>query len=119
MRKFFVMAGLIAALAIPAAAAAATLHEAHIGTSCSGSGVWHFVNNQTDGATTGWLTAEFTGGNVGPVEADKVNRNTMHWTVEASGELTGASTTTTSGGIVGVPGNLVLSDVTCDVKKAK
>ena len=105
MRKFFVLAGLIAALAIPVVASAAVLSNGS-GQTCGGAlGTWHFVNNQTGGAAAGILTATFSSGIVvtGP---SQVNANTQHFIVEATGTLITASTN--------LPGRLVLSDFTCD-----
>lgn len=114
MRKFLVLAGLIAALAIPAAAAAATLHEAHKGTACpAGSvGVWHFVNNQTGGAPGGTLTAEFSTGTIVDNTPDKVNRSVLQWYV-----LTPAGATLDNANTGNIPGNLVLSDFSCEGSK--
>lgn len=112
MRKFFALAGLIAALAIPAVAAAATLHTAHVGLGCSGGGSFHFVNNQTGGILTpAVLTANFTGGTV-VATADHVTPGTQHWTIDGTGTLLGTTSTT-------LPGKLVLSDFECDAKKPK
>ena len=114
MRKFLVLAGLIAALAIPAAAAAATLHDDHKGTACpAGSvGVWHFVNNQTDGATGGTLTAIFSTGTIVDSTPDKINKNVMQWFVS-----TPAGATLNDANTGSVPGKLVLSDFTCEGSK--
>ena len=109
MRKVFILAGLIAALAIPATAIAATLHPAHVGTTCSEGGTFHFVNNQVGGLLpAGTLTANFSGGQVVAL-ADHITPGTQHWTIEGTGTLTGASTN--------LPGRLVLSDYECDEKK--
>ena len=61
MRKFFVLVGLLAALAIPATAYAATLHAPHQNVfTCSAGGTWHFVQNQTGGSQVdNTLTAVF------------------------------------------------------------
>jgi len=112
MRKRFtplvLVFGLAMALSIPAVAA--DLHGPHVGTECAdGFASLHFVNNQTNQTEwTGTITVDF---NVGPQvvqAADKVNRNVQHfWVFNPSGtELTGASTD--------LPGNLVLSDYTCN-----
>ena len=61
MRKFLLAAGVVAALEIPAAGIAAELQSSHLGSSCKSSGLinWHFVNNQTGGATSGALVAYY------------------------------------------------------------
>ena len=114
MRRFFVVSALLAALAIPAAAAAATLHTPHKGTACpAGSvGTWHFVNNQTDGALGGTLTAIFSTGTIVDSTPDKVNRSVMHWTIS-----TPAGATLNDANTGSVPGNLVLSDYSCEGSK--
>ena len=112
MRKFIVGVALAAALAIPAAATAVDLHQPHVGLGCSAGfvGTFHFVNNQTGGATAkGTLTAVI-GGTQYVVEAYKVNQNVQHFLVEdAEGKIDSASTD--------LPGRLVLSDFTCEEKK--
>ncbi len=81
------------------------------GQSCGDfSGTWHFVNNQSGTTTPGTLTATWSSGescvNVAPV---KVTPNgTQHFYCQASGTLTGASTT--------LSGKLVLSDFACQTK---
>ena len=82
------------------------------GQSCGAdSGNWHFVNNQTNGATGGTLTATFSSGQVCVVGPSKVLNSTMHFDCNGySGELLSASTGS-------VPGRLVLSDYTCDDTK--
>lgn len=111
MRKLFVLAGLVAALAVPTAAMAASLHEAHIGSSCPAGdiGTYHFVNNQTGGTgAAGTLTVQFSSGNQGPIAPYMVLKSVNHYSVTATGTLLGASTT--------LPGNLVLSDLSCKKK---
>ena len=111
MRKLFVLAGLVAALAIPATALAANLHEPHIGSSCPAGdiGTYHFVNNQTGGTgATGALNVQFSSGNQGPIAPYIVLRSVNHFSVTATGTLLGASTN--------LPGMLVLSDYSCKKK---
>jgi hypothetical protein len=100
---------LVAALALPAGAA--DLHSDHVGTECpDGSvGVWHFVNNQTEGAAQGTITAIFDGNVVIVQLADKVLKNNQHFTITGGTVLEDASTN--------LPGMLVLSDFTCESKK--
>jgi hypothetical protein len=97
----------VAMVMVIPAAGAADLHFDHVGSSCDGAlGTWHFVNNQTaTNAAAGTLTATFSSGVVVAV-ADKVNRRTQHWTIEAAGTLLGASTN--------LDGKLVLSDFSCE-----
>ena len=80
------------------------------GQSCGAlTGTWHFVNNQTGGASSpGSLTAYFTGGNC-TVDASAVNKSTQHFYCTAPGTLLGASTN--------LPGKLVLSDFSCETKE--
>ena len=112
MRKVLILVGLVAALAIPAAATAVDLHEPHLGTGCPSGfvGTFHFVNNQTGGETDeGTLTAVI-GGTQYVVEAYKVNQNVQHFLIEdAEGSIESASTN--------LQGRLVLSDYTCEEKK--
>lgn len=100
--------GLTMALSIPAVAA--DLHGPHVGTECvDGFASLHFVNNQTDGANwTGTITVDFIDGLQVVQASDQVNRNMQHFRVfNPSGTvLAGASTN--------LPGNLVLSDYTCN-----
>jgi hypothetical protein len=118
MKKFLLAAGVVVALAIPTAGIAAELQASHLGSECKSSGLvnWHFVNNQTGGATSGTLTAYFeTGGTDtnGGLPGDitltdsqpEVHGPTLHFNVLTSGfaELVGANTGS-------VPGKLVLSD---------
>jgi hypothetical protein len=107
MRKYLVFGLLLAALAIPATAVAANLHDAHKNSKCDVSGAigWHFVNNQTDGATGGTLTAEFSTGTIVDNTPDKILNKVLHWTVytPAGAVLIDANTGS-------VPGKLVLSD---------
>jgi len=93
------------------AVAGGTLMAADIknlsGQSCgSGSGTWHFVNNQTGGAADGQLTAEFTSGTC-IVTPSKNTGSTQHfYCVDYGGALLSATTGS-------LKGNLVLSDFTC------
>jgi hypothetical protein len=73
---------------------------------CNGLGTWHFVNNQTGGAT-GPLTANFTCGSF-TVDPSSVLKTTNHYIVVTNGACTLVDATTGS-----VPGKLVLSDFTC------
>lgn len=111
MRKAFLLLGLLALLAFPAAAVAVDLHPDHVGTTCADGGTFHFVANQTGGGS-GTLTATFSGGgSVVNLPAQKVNGGTNHWTIDGIGTLISASAT--------VGGKLVLSDFTCEEKKDK
>lgn len=112
--KYWVGAAAITLVGIASPAVAADLSNG-FGETCDGTAMWHFVNNQTGGASAGTLTAEFTDGTgatiyytVGPTD---VNRNTQHFWVSADGTLADATTGD-------LPGRLVLSEVRCeDVKK--
>lgn len=107
-KKSLATAGAIALVGISSPAFAADLSNAN-GQTCDGVGVWHFVNNQTGGASAGLLTATFSDGTVWNVAPYSVLRNTQHFQVESSGTLLSASTT--------LPGRLVLSDFTCEDEK--
>jgi hypothetical protein len=109
-RKTLVLGAAVALVTISSPAVAATLSNGS-GQSCGDAvGVWHFVNNQTGGASAGTLTATFTDGTVWVVGPSLVNQNTQHFIVESAGTLSTASTN--------LPGRLVLSDFSCgDVKK--
>jgi hypothetical protein len=94
----------VAALGVATMAYAATISNLS-GQSCGASiGAWHFVNNQTGGAT-GTLDVCFSSGCTTGVQPSKVNANNVHFDVVASGALTSAVTT--------LPGRLVLSHFTC------
>jgi len=108
MKKVFLVMGIVLALAIPATALAVSLNPSQVGTSCPGSGTWHFVSPGGDAGSR--LTAVFTGGTYGPAAPTKYNNGTAHWTFTASGTLQSASTT-------GAGNRLVLSDFTCEHKK--
>jgi hypothetical protein len=76
------------------------------GQSCGdGVGNWHFVNNQTRGATAGNLTAAWSSGDMCMVSASQVSKNNQHFDCVAAGALVSASTN--------LPGKLVLSHFTC------
>lgn len=110
MRKFLVLAGMLAALAIPASALAlVNLHEPHVGLGCSDGGTFHFVANKVDGQV-GALTVNFSGPtDVNGLVSTKFNQGTNHWTIDASGTIISAFAT--------VGEKLVLSDFACDEKK--
>ena len=113
MRKLIGLAILVVALAIPTAAWAATLSNAN-GQTCEGPGTWHFVNNQTGGASAGQLVATFSIAGTNEtvtVGASKVLNSTQHFNVST---LEGATLVTAS---TNLPGRLVLSDFTCEDDK--
>ncbi len=105
-RKMLMLLGLAVALS-SSPALAATISNLNTQT-CTGSGSWHFVNNQTGGAPAGQLTATWSSGDTCAVGASKVLGSTQHFNCVASGTLLTASTN--------LPGKLVLSDFTCDTK---
>jgi hypothetical protein len=116
------VAGLALVLTLPMASAVGADIENLNGQSCGGElGNWHFINNQTGGATDGWLTAEFSDGMIWVVQTNKVNKSNMHFDVEGqAGTLVSASTSVDQAGAIDLPGKLVLSDFSCeDVKKKK
>ncbi|HET7450142.1 MAG TPA: hypothetical protein VFJ78_06055 [Gaiellaceae bacterium] len=115
--KFVVVAAVIAALAVPMAGVAASLANGNDQTCGAGAvGSFHFVNNQTEGATGGTLTATFQVGNSVITVTNsnpKVLKSVLQWTVQAPA---GAVLVDADSG--NVPGKLVLSDFSCtDVKK--
>lgn len=109
-KKSLVTAAAIALVGMTSPAFAAELSNAN-GQTCDGVGVWHFVNNQTGGASAGLLDVTFSDGTVWSVAPYKVLRNTQHFQVESSdlGTLISASTN--------LPGRLVLSDFECEEEK--
>lgn len=110
-KKALVAIATTALVAVTSPAIAAELSNGN-GQSCGdGVGVWHFVNNQTDGAGAGLLTATFSDGVYSLVAPTKVNRSTQHFHVESTGTLISATTN--------LPGRLVLSDFTCEDSKKK
>ncbi len=117
MRKLvFVLAlaiSLMAAVTVPVGAA--VLHEPHQNTlkdKCASGDVmlWHFVNNQTNGASAGTLEVTFSDGSTVSASPDKVLRNVQHWFVRGPEGLATANTD--------LAGMLVLSDNKC-VKKTR
>ena len=108
MRKVLGLALVIAALALTPLAVSATLSNGSSQT-CDGMAIWHFVNNQTNGATAkGNIEVTFSGGLVVTEEADAVNKNTQHFHVETTGDVTLVDAETD------LPGRLQLSDLSCD-----
>lgn len=79
------------------------------GQSCGdGCGTFHFVNNQTGGASTGTIDASFSGSADCISGPSKVNNSNIQFVCGGCGTLTGASTD--------LPGKLVLSDFSCGKK---
>jgi len=112
MRKYFVGALVVVALAIPTAAWSVNLHTPHLGSGCSTGfvGTFHFVNNQTGGTQTPGTLDAVIGGTHYQVLAYKVNQNVQHFLIEdAEGSIASASTN--------LAGKLVLSDLTCTEKR--
>jgi hypothetical protein len=119
MRKIVTLLGLVVALAVPTVALAATLETGKFGDlieegeKCPYGAWYHFVNNQTGGATTGSLTATFTN----PADTETVgpwavNQNVIHYYVWGEGELTGATSSNNGSS----DGKLVLSHIGCGKK---
>lgn len=95
-------------LGIVGTSSAATLSNGQ-GQSCgTADGLWHFVNNQTGGASAGTLVASWSSGDTCQVAASQVNQNAQHFYCTASGQLLSASTN--------LPGRLVLSHFECGTK---
>lgn len=110
LRKLIGLAILVVALAIPSVAIAATLSNGN-GQTCSGVGIWHFVNNQTGGAAPGTLTAFFSGGVTATTGPEKVLANAQHFYVQTNAGATLLNAETD------LPGRLQLSDFNCDAAK--
>ena len=114
MRKLVFALVLVGALVSPATAMAADLANGS-GQSCaSGTGTWHFVNNQTGGVAAGTIQVIFNDGAITiSVGAGKVTSSTQHFfvTTDVGATLTSASTN--------LPGKLVLSDFACGPSKKK
>jgi hypothetical protein len=108
-KKMWIAGAALAAVAGAGVVTAATISNIN-GQSCGDSvGLWHFVNNQKEGAARGTLTATWDSGDTCIVVAGKVNGGTQHFYCSASGALSSASTN--------LPGRLVLSDFSCDIKE--
>jgi hypothetical protein len=113
LRKLVIAAALIVALAVPVAALAATLkNDQGTGGTCGDGqvGLFHFVNNQTNGAGPVPLTVTFSDGTA-VVDPVKVNKSVEQWYAESNGTLVTATDS--------LPGNLVLSDFSCVAVKKK
>ena len=107
MRKALALVGLLAALAIPAAALGVGINPGQIGQGCDGDGTYHFV--APGGSASSTLTVEFTGGTFTGLTPTKVNKGTAHWTFTGNGTIVSASATNAD--------RLVLSDFSCSTKK--
>jgi hypothetical protein len=108
-RRVLVSLGLTAGIAATIAVLAADLNPAHVGTTGVGTCTWHFVNNQTDGAAAGTLTATFDIGTctTGPrLPIHRMNQQFFCFT-DGEAELLDAFTN--------LPGTLQLSDLECVV----
>jgi hypothetical protein len=89
-------------------ACAADLNPGQVNTfSCNGDGIWHFVNNQTGTTSPGTLTVTFSCGTISGVTPSKINQNVQQFLVTTTGNCTLVTASTN------LPGNLVLSDLTC------
>jgi hypothetical protein len=94
MRKYFVAAGLTAALMIPAATSAADLEKgAGVGCPEGQHGTFVFVVNQTTSTEPGTVTASFDSGEAWTVGPTYVTKKTRTYYVNASGKLLSASST--------------------------
>lgn len=112
-KKMLVAIATTAMIGINSPAIAAELSNGS-GQTCEHATLWHFVNTQTGGATTGTLTATFTDGSNWTVGPSKVNKSTMHFDVQTTGGATLEHATTGS-----LPGKLVLSHTECEDTKKK
>ena len=119
MKKLLIAVGAVVALAIPTVGIAADLQESHKGSECKSTGLenWHFVNNQTGGATDGVLVAYFltdgpdingalVPGDITLTDDDPEKHGpTLHFNVLTTGNATLVDANTGA-----IPGKLVLSD---------
>ena len=111
LKKSLMVAALSLGLASVGSNAFAADLENGASQSCTGDGTWHFVNNQTDGAAAGMLHVIFMPGGTFDVGPSKVNKKNQHFNVYTTGAATLYDAST------GLPGRLVLSDYSCDVKE--
>ena len=92
MRKYLAVAGLIAALMIPAVASAAVLEKgAGVGCPEGQQGTFAFTVNQTTSTEPGTVTATFDSGEVWTVGPSYVTKKTREYFVNAYGKLLSAS----------------------------
>jgi hypothetical protein len=98
-------------IAIPANAA--TLSNGS-GQSCAGTGLFHFVNNQTQGQC-GQLSATFNCTGLGDVTISGVNATACHNSTDQYYVSTPAGCTLVTATTGDQPGRLVLSDFACAV----
>jgi len=112
MRKYLGALVLVAALALPAVALAASLNPSQIGSGCDEDeiGTYHFVNNQVspDFAAGGKLSVTFDGVTTNNISPYMVLKSVQHFSVSSAGTLEAASTN--------LSGRLVLSDFDCKKK---
>lgn len=109
IRKRYLQTVVAIALGLSGGAALAANLSNGSGQSCgSFIGTWHFVNNQTEGAAPGSLSATFSTGSC-TTTPSAINKNNQHFYCISSGTLIGANTN--------LPGRLVLSDYTCNEVK--
>jgi hypothetical protein len=117
MRKFLTLLGLVAALAIPTVALAASLNTDHFGDliaagdDCANGAFYHLVNVQSGGADDSTLDVTFSDAseNLDNVSSYQSPGTTTHYLVFGTSELQSA--------VNALPGFIVISDVTC--KKGK
>src|SRR5215831_19867049 len=85
--NFTLLMSVLALVAVATPARAAELARDFVGTRCNGTGIWHFVNPQTDGSPGATLTVIFS---CGPVTLDpmKVNQNNQQWVAMTTSDCT-------------------------------
>ena len=113
MRKVLMLLGLVAALAIPTVAIAASLNTGKFGDQitngdkCSKGAFYHIVNPQSGGVDDATLDVTFSDAseNLTNVQSYQSPGHTTHYLVFGTSELTGASND--------LPGFLVISDYAC------
>jgi hypothetical protein len=111
MRKILMLLGLVAALAIPTIALAATLDTGKFGDQiaagdkCPKGAFYHIVNVQSGGADDATLDVVFSNETKNDVASYQSPGNTTHYLVFSTGELLSASNA--------LPGFLVISDYAC------
>ena len=111
MRKILMLLGIVAALAVPTAALAATLDTGKFtgyidqGDKCAHGAFYHIVNPGSGGADDATLDVVFSNETKTNVASYQSPGNTTHYSVFSTGKLLSAENE--------LPGFLVISGVTC------
>ena len=108
MRKYFAIAGMMAALVIPAVASGgAVLDEKRTGVGCPDGqqGTFAFTLNQVTSTELGTVTATFDSGETWTVGPTNVSKKTREYFINAFGKLLSASSS--------LDGKLILNRFFC------